>query len=103
VTHVCFGAWDVIEAHGVASLPSCHHVSFGLALVDIVDGHGVTDEFGRRCRSDLNLWYVVVRVKGIVALSLGLELDNLRRSSRDVISLHVGLLLVEADVEGAGA
>lgn len=62
VAHVGLGPWDVVEAHWVTRFPTSHHVGLGLALVDIIDGHGVTDELGGRRWPDLDLLQVVVRV-----------------------------------------
>ena len=50
-----------------------------------------------------NLRQVIGRIQRIIALSLRLELDDLRGGTSDIAGLQVCLILVEANVEGAGA
>ena len=97
------GASNVINCHHISSFTSSHGVSLGLALVDIVDVHGVANELGRGDRAYLNFRKLVAGVQRVVALTRGLELVNVGLGTLDVGRPEVGLLLVEADVEGTGA
>ena len=94
---------DVVKLHDVASGAASHGISLGPGLVDIVDVHGVADVLGWRGLANLDLGQVVGGIQRIVTLSVRLELDDLGGGAADVVRLQVGLLLVEADVEGAGA
>ena len=96
-------SFNVIELHHVASGSTCHRVSLGPSLVDVVDGHGVANKLRRSRGANFHLRQVVRGIQRVVALSLRLELDNLWSGALNVASLQVRLVLVEPNVEGARA
>ena len=93
-------AVDIVDVHDVTSLAASHDISLGLAALNVVDSHGVADELGRSCWSDLDLRQIVIWVQRIISLSRGLELDNLGSGSMNIIGRQVCLVLVQTHMEG---
>ena len=103
MSHLCFSALNIISFHDIANGTTLHSISLGPASVDIIDSHSVTDELGWCRGADFDLSQSVVRIQWVIALPLGLELDDLWSSARDVLSIQVSLILVEVDMECTGA
>ena len=68
---------DIIQFHWITRWSACHDVSFRPALVNVVNGHGVTDKLGRGGWSHLHFRNLIGGIQRVIALSLGLELDDL--------------------------
>ena len=84
---------NVVDSHRVSRLPPSHDVSLGPALLDIVNHHGITNEF-RWCRwTHFDLRNSIVRVQRVVPLSLRLELDNLWLSALQIRCFQISLVL----------
>ena len=94
---------DIVQFHWVTRWPPRHNVGLGSALVDVVDGHGVSDELGRGGGSHLDLRDLVCGIQGVVTLSLGLEFDDLGLSSCKVISLEICFFLDQTNVKSTRA
>ena len=103
MSHLSFSARNIISFHDIASGTTLHSISLGPAPVDIIDCHGVTDELGWCRGANFDLSQPIVRVKRVISLPLGLELNDLRGSSLDVPSIQISLILVEVDMECARA
>ena len=99
MTHLGFGAVNVMDFHSFTRGSTCHLVDFWFASFNIVCVHLVSDEFGRRCSSNFNFRNLIVRIQGVIALPLRLELHDLRRCSLNVICFQVRFLFVKAYVE----
>ena len=91
---------DIVQFHWVARRPPRHNVGLGSALVDVIDGHGVSDELGRGGRPHLDLRDLVCGIQGVVTLPLGLEFDDLGLSSSKVICLEICFFLDQTNVKG---
>ena len=92
---------DIIQFHWITRWSACHDVSFRPALVNVVNGHGVTDKLGRGGWAHLHLGNFIGGIQRVIALSLGLELDDLGLGPFKVSSPQVGLILDESDVQSA--
>ena len=103
MSHLCLRALNVICFHDIASGTTLHSISLRPASLNIIDCHGITDELWRSCRSDFDLSQLVVRIKRVISLSFGLELNDLWRSAPNVLSSQVSLIFVEVDMECARA
>ena len=96
-------AFNVIHFHNVSSDAASHRVCPRLGLVNVIDLHGVADELWWGHWPHLNVRKIVIWVQRVVTSSRRLEFDNLGSSAKDVSCFEVGLLLVESNVESAGA
>ena len=92
---------NIINFQDITGDSTLHGVSFGSGLIDVVDVHGVADELGRGGRTHLDLRDVVLWVQRVIGLSLGLELDDLRMSKRQILRSEICLILVEANMKGS--
>ena len=73
-----FRASNVIGFHDIACGTTLHGIGLRPATLDIIDGHGVTDELRWSCWANLDLSQLIIGVQGVISLPLGLELDDLR-------------------------
>ena len=94
---------NIIEFHRVARRPTGHDVSFRSALVNVIDRHGVADELGWGGWTLLHLRNPIGGIQGVIALSLGLELDDLGLGPVKVLSPEISLFLDKSNVQRAGA
>ena len=92
---------NIINFQDITGDSALHGISLGSSLINVVDVHGVADELGRGGRTHLDLRDVVLRVQRVIGLSLGLELDDLRMSKRQILRSEICLILVEADMKGS--
>ena len=99
VSHLSFSARNIISFHDIASGTTLHSISLGPTSLNIIDCHGVTDELGRCRRANFDISQLIVRIKRVISLPLGLELNDLRCSTLDVPSIQISLILIEVNME----
>ena len=94
---------NIIDLHWVTSGSTLHNIGLRPALVDIVDGHCVANEFGGSSWAHLHLRNHVRGIQRVISLPLRLELDDLGLGTLQILRPQIGLLLNKADMEGARA
>ena len=94
---------NIIKFHRVARRSTRHDVSFGSALFNVVNSHSVADKLWRSGWTHLYLRNLIGGIQGVIALSLGLELDDLGLGAVKVLSLEISLFLDKPNVQSARA
>ena len=92
---------NIIQFHRISRWPARHDVSFRPTLINIVNCHGVADKLWRGGCANLHIRNPVCGIQRVIALSLGLELDDLRLSTWKVLSPQISLIFNQTDMQSA--